>query len=225
MNIGVALSCSFLFFSCYVDCDTRITMSAAESMIGVEPTFEFVEEKWDEEIVCPVCSLPLVNPTMHKPCNNSICLECAKKNSYECPSCEKEPGEDSFSKVTLKILLNILGKVKVECSLCPLVCSMAEFETHKKTCDGVVVECEGKQLGCEYSGPKRDLSSHKKECERFKMGPIFAHLTNQIQELKQTNMALLRSNPAGISYVEFPLPGTTKEEKSVIVQWVLQSKD
>ena len=195
-------------------------MAASKSMIGLEPTHKFVDEVWDEEIVCSVCSLPQVTPTMHKPCNNSICLECAKKLSFECPSCKEEPGEDSFTQVTLKGMLNILGKVKVECSLCPFVCSISEFETHKKTCEGVVVECGGKQLGCEYSGPRRDLPSHEKDCERFKLCPVFDHLTDQIseqkkeiEELKKTNRAMIHF--AGISYVEFPLPGTTEDEKSV----------
>ena len=156
-----------------------------KGLIGVEPTYKFVEVEWDEDLVCSICSLPLVSPTTHKPCKNSFCCECVKKLEFQCPSCEGEMGEDSFSPVNQRFVLNILGKVKVECSFCSSVCAISEFEFHKKECEGVVDVCCGKRLGCEYSSQKKDLPSHEKECERAKMAPIFTNLTNRIESLEK----------------------------------------
>ena len=239
-------------------------------VVAVEPTYKFVDKEWDEDIVCSVCSFPLEAPTTHKTCNESFCLECVQE-SFECPSCNKDPGEDSFSPVTQRFVLRILGKVKVKCELCSIVCPISEFETHKKECPKMVVECGGKHLGCGYSSQRTDLPSHEKDCPLFKLSPLLTNLTNRIESLetksetlelannalretssKQTNQIaalelakgaletktkklqaeneMLRKNSAkdfnqiqelkktpfaGISYVEFPLPRTSKEEKSV----------
>ena len=94
----------------------------------------------------------------------------------------------------LGYVLELVKEVKVKCSLCPLVCSIVEFEVHKTECDGVVVECGGKQLGCEFSGPRRDLASHEKDCERYKLAPLFFHLTSRISELETKTKELEDAN-------------------------------
>ena len=182
----------FLFFFDF--CLLRMA-EEERAEVGGEPTYEFVDEEWDEDIVCSVCSFPLEAPTTHKTCNESFCLECVQE-SFECPSCNKDPGEDSFSPVTQRFVLRMLGKVKVKCILCSIVCPISEFEIHKKECTAVRVECGGKHLGCGYSGQQTDLPFHEKDCPLFKLSPLLTNLTNRIESLETKSETLELANNA-----------------------------
>ena len=94
---------------------------------------------------------------------------------------------------------------------CQVCMTSAEFETHKKTCDSVVLACE--EVGCPFSAPRKDVASHEITCKSARLLPIFDPLVQRISNLEKESQALqsllkidgLRSE-TGVSFVNFPLP-------------------
>ena len=183
-------------------------MAAEEDdLVDSEPDYEFVEREWEEDLVCFVCAYPFVSPKTHNPCGHSFCLRCLKKMAYSCPMCRQDPGKDSFSPVKQRFVLNMLGKVQVRCRLCEEVCAISDFENHQKRCEGVVVDCPGKDLGCLFLAKKKNMDVHVLKCEKAKIFPVlggfldrFKALEGRVEELEKQNERLgkiVKENPMG----------------------------
>ena len=125
--------------------------------------------------------------------------------------------EDELNEDLCSNFLALSQTLRVQCSMCPTICSLSSFQDHKKVCDGVVCECGGKLLGCEFSCPRRDLPSHEKECQRFVLSPAIASLNEQMamfqrsmENINRGVMVTLQKSPfSGVESVKFPLPDKT----------------
>ena len=139
-------------------------------MVGVEPELEFVDDEWDEEILCSICYLPLVEPTQHNQCAIAFCKKCIEKVKYSCPVCQDNM--EGFSEVRTKFILNILGRVRVLCNLCREEMGVRDFKQHQRNCGGVVVECRGKEVGCKVVRKRKRMGVHEGGCPYAIAAPI-----------------------------------------------------
>ena len=141
-------------------------------MVGVEPKLKFVDDEWDEEILCSICYLPLVEPTQHNQCAIAFCKKCIEKANYNCPVCQDGAKKEGFSEVRTKFVLNILGRVRVFCDLCREEMGVGEFKQHQQNCGGVVVECVGKGVGCKVVRKRKRMGVHEGGCPYAIAAPI-----------------------------------------------------
>jgi hypothetical protein len=100
-----------------------------------EPLYTYVDEdSIDEELLClHICHSPLLDPVVHNNCKNLYCRECIKKANYKCPVC-RTGTEKSFDEVKVRMVLNLLAKIRVKCSCCAKVMQRGDFEAHKHSC-------------------------------------------------------------------------------------------
>ena len=140
-------------------------------MVGVEPKLKFVDDEWDEEILCSICYLPLVEPTQHNQCAIAFCKKCIENAKYNCPVCQ-DGAKKGFSEVRTKFILNILGRVRVFCDLCREEMGVGDFKQHQQNCGGVVVECVGKGVGCKVVRKRKRMGVHEGGCPYAIAAPI-----------------------------------------------------
>src|SRR5687768_9028623 len=92
-----------------------------------------IERAAAEELLCVVCSTPLVAPLIHVPCGNMACKACIGDMEH-CPQCVSKllPGE--LVPVTVKRLLAHLAALQVYCPACRLSIPRSALEEHVKAC-------------------------------------------------------------------------------------------
>ena len=156
-----------------------------ERAINVEPTPEFLGQKYDEEILCSICFLPFISPTQHNPCGITFCEKCIKKSNFNCPVCLDGPKRKEYTIIKAKFILNILGREKVKCDLCSEEMTLGNFEEHVGVCRSMVVRCEGKALGCGCYGKREDVWGHQQQCRNAIAFPFVRPLEVEIEALKE----------------------------------------
>ena len=87
----------------------------------------------DDEMICPICQFPFIDPTVHRSCGNTFCAKCISDLS-SCPLCHKEEeGFLSECNAAPRVFKNQLDKLKVVCSMCKNAVPRAELEQHQQT--------------------------------------------------------------------------------------------
>ena|SRR3989338_11037923 len=129
-----------------------------------EPTYTYVDEdSVDEDLLCSyICFQPLVEPVTHNSCGHSFCRSCIRKTYYHCPCC-RAGTESEYTKVNARMILNLLGKLRVQCSRCSQQISRGDFEQHKPNCP---ILCPN---GCGENVPRSKLIEHTTVCHNIEI--------------------------------------------------------
>ena len=97
---------------------------------------EFIYENEDsipEDLFCPICSAPFIEPVEHTSCGIEFCRECINKWHSSCPNCRETP-ITNIKPVTAKRLLTKLYDLKVKCPQCSKVCQRGDLAKHATDC-------------------------------------------------------------------------------------------
>jgi hypothetical protein len=177
--------------------------------LPVEPTYTYINEnEIDEELKCmDICYQPLIEPYTHNQCGRSFCKVCIKKTNYKCPTCGNGIEKD-FNKINIRLVLNQLDKLKVQCSnchfklnrgdfkdhinicffSCPLNCgeiiNRKTFDNHKNKCSNKVQVCPSYDIGCCFKAISKDLENHVKSCSFITLRPIIIEMLDKNKELE-----------------------------------------
>lgn len=123
--------------------------------------------KYDDNLVCPICRCPLVDPVLLMDCDHCFCRECIRQTwtTYsplgpkgDCPTC-RMPAKLGPRASTSKILVNILDDLVVKCPKsengCKSEIKRGEVQDHITIyCGYAMVEC--KDSGCGQSVRRKD---------------------------------------------------------------------
>ena len=124
-------------------------------------------DKVPEELICNICTKPLLEPHLTVCCGQYYCESCLKywfnKHKNEsCPHCRAE-GE-SFQHVPNKAINRKINELKIHCtnhkSGCPWVGELGDSQSHlkfDKGCGYVEVSCTNK---CGEKMKRKDLNEH-----------------------------------------------------------------
>src|SRR5690348_14287460 len=96
-----------------------------------DPSFSYVnEDTISDSLICShVCFMPLESPMMHT-CGHMFCRLCIQKLSYKCPIC-RNGSANAFSPVTVRVVLNMLGNIRVKCNKCHQQLNRSDTAVHK----------------------------------------------------------------------------------------------
>lgn len=116
--------------------------------------------KYDDNLVCPICRCPLVDPVLLMDCDHCFCRECIRQTwtTYsplgpkgDCPTC-RMPAKLGPRASTSKILVNILDDLVVKCPKhengCKAELKRGEVQDHIAIyCSYAMVECKDSNCG------------------------------------------------------------------------------
>lgn len=152
--------------------------------------------KYDDNLVCPICRCPLVDPVLLMDCDHCFCRECIRQTwtTYsplgpkgDCPTC-RMPAKLGPRASTTKILVNILDDLHVQCPKrengCKSEIKRGEVQDHIDIyCGYAMVEC--KDSGCGQSIQRKDYEQgclhYNVECESCHHSMPKAHLESHWQ--------------------------------------------
>jgi len=171
----------------------------------IRQSFNYVnEELLEEDLKCSICLEPLFYPRVHS-CGNMFCNDHLKDLS-QCPLC-RTTLEQSLTNPPLYIL-NKLNSLKVSCprcnsiqergtfddhmTKCPIECTEGcgekvlplELNSHKERCPKVIINCEAKDLSCNWFGARFSFEEHKKLCPFIPLIPILRSLKQENERLR-----------------------------------------
>ncbi len=101
--------------------------------------YDYENPLQDEDLECPICMLPLLNPVEHG-CGRMFCLECFKSNietldNSLCPLCGMSCKESSsYTPVNNRFVLNKLNALKVLCPTCSCSIERGNYSDHVSLC-------------------------------------------------------------------------------------------
>ncbi len=184
-----------------------------------DPVFHYVDEdNIDEELLCSlICMSPLVDPVVHNACKNSFCRSCISAAKWSCPTC-RTGTQNVFSDVNTRMFLNMLDRLKVECSQCKKEMQRSNFKSHIPNCETpcprgcgvtttradqtkhegicalVVVQCPARSLGCNAELKRGEMEEHIQTCKweqsRWIIEPLHQKIGVQNQKIDQLAKSL-----------------------------------
>ena len=116
--------------------------------------------KYDDNLVCPICRCPLVDPVLLMDCDHCFCRDCIRQTwpahsplgpKGDCPTC-RMPAKLGPRASTTKILVNILDDLVVKCPKsengCKSQVKRGEVQDHIAIyCGYSMVECKDQNCG------------------------------------------------------------------------------
>ncbi|KAL6055875.1 ligand of numb-protein X [Balamuthia mandrillaris] len=183
------------------------------------PTFSYVEEEdIDEELICPICHSPFVNPVQTVCCRVCFCQDCLSRTS-SCPLCRYHFGQNQKFQDTGRLVNNLVNRLLVRCSDCGAECERGDFEVHvdkhcpvycpfecgsqlsrstllehEPVCDGKIVFCMAEDVGCQATMPKRDKQEHESFCPFVALRSNLLAMQNRLHLLEERVAQLIHNN-------------------------------
>jgi hypothetical protein len=181
--------------------------SLATTTTTTIPSFDYLNDidKIDEELKCPICMNPFLEPKIMKCCQSTLCYKCVKDCGKVCPLCKQNPLP--LSKPP-PIIMNMLSRIEVSCKTCsvvvkrdffqehilkacPIQCpnncgesqSRESVEAHLEVCPRQPVSCGASLVGCSHFGQRVDIETHQSNCSLFSQKDILLKLKELEEKL------------------------------------------
>jgi hypothetical protein len=147
---------------------------------------------YDENLMCPICRCPFVDPVVLTECDHCFCRDCIRQtwaSTYtplgprgDCPAC-RTPAKLGPRSATSKILVNILDDLKVRCPKaedgCEAQVKRGEVQDHINIyCGYAFVECPADS--CEMPVRRKDMAEG---CLHYGVSCMDCHETMQKSNL------------------------------------------
>ncbi|CAF3657815.1 unnamed protein product [Rotaria socialis] len=138
--------------------------------------YEYIDkESIGSDLICLLCHNPFIDPTVTQ-CGDTYCRQCIEKymrNGSHCPSqsCNQLLSTDHLIPPS-RNFISMLDKLKVRCQLCEKTnINRGTFDEHIKTsCPECILDCPGKNIGCQWFGSRNEHDEHTKTCLFEKLG-------------------------------------------------------
>lgn len=203
------MRCSYNDHCPKVDCplfhdSPKVTVSIQKDvpMKPAEPKFDYHNpEAIDEELKCPICLDPFVEPVVLKCCEHMLCKNCAEPCA-ECPLCR---GMHKPFANPPRLIMNMLSRIDVSCQVCSTVVKRDAFPNHVRDvcpfpcpngcgvpqtratvakhldlCSYQIVPCDASVVGCKYSAKRDVIFGHHLNCSLYAQKDLLL----RIQELE-----------------------------------------
>lgn len=163
----------------------------------------FVEnEPVEPDLVCPICTNPLLDPVLEPGCEQLLCRRCLTQclqSSPLCPLCRETTSIDIVGRPP-RFITTKLNSIKVVCPLCAGPFERGSLAQHKAQCPQPCVHgcgesiaplklnehdvvcwakcepCVAAHVGCTWTGQRREKSEHVKTCQTVALQPILLRL-------------------------------------------------
>ena len=123
----------------------------------------------DDDLMCQICLQPLVDP-VDTPCAHTFCYACIRnqiRRNRVCPTDRQLLREDDIRQASI-LVRKILDKLTVVCpntAYCDATMPRSSLERHlRHLCPGTYVHCPRDVLGCQFVGPRNQLTDHLWGC-------------------------------------------------------------
>lgn len=123
----------------------------------------------DDDLMCQICLQPLVDP-VDTPCGHTFCYTCIRnqiRRNRVCPTDRQPLAEQDIRQASI-LVRKILDKLTVVCpntAYCDATMPRSSLERHlKHMCSGTYVHCPRDALGCQFVGPRNQLTDHLWSC-------------------------------------------------------------
>jgi len=118
-----------------------------------------------QELLCPICVMPLNNPTT-SPCGHNFCLVCiekARKSSQRCPVCREN--STHWKPQVNRALRAILDMQNVKClyDKCNQIIKFRDSEAHREHCLYKPIQCPHRP-GCTAIFVETESKTHLEQC-------------------------------------------------------------
>eukprot|EP01120_Amphizonella_sp_Union-15-10_P012851 TRINITY_DN5816_c0_g2_i1.p1 TRINITY_DN5816_c0_g2~~TRINITY_DN5816_c0_g2_i1.p1 ORF type:complete len:284 (-),score=36.28 TRINITY_DN5816_c0_g2_i1:126-908(-) len=176
-------------------------------------TFSYVnEDLLPENLLCPLCECPFVEPVEHPisgkgGCSQIFCKECVKAQ-ITCPyccSCVSTWNRLQNSPANQRFLFGPLSELPVYCPTCNDSVPRGQLKYHVRSCtkpsstgsgidvtpkhqkldlhrDDVITYCSARSVKCNWAGLQKDKLKHETECAFVKLQPFLKSLLDKINE-------------------------------------------
>lgn len=148
---------------------------------------------YDDNLMCPICRCPFVEPVVLEGCDHCFCRDCIRQcwhnnRSYnplgpkgDCPTC-RTPAKLGSRNATSKILTNIVGDLLVKCPKsdegCRAEVKRGEVQDHVGIyCGFALIECVGDN--CELPVRRKDAA---RGCLHYGVSCVACH--TELQQWK-----------------------------------------
>lgn len=149
--------------------------------------------KYDENLVCPICRCPFVDPVILTECDHAFCRECIRQTWPDhnplgprgnCPTC-RTPAKLGARSSTNKIIVNILDDLEVKCPKheqgCTIIVKRGEVQDHVTLyCGYGMIECPAEE--CTQAISRKDSGEG---CLHYPVSCIDCHQAMLKSELGQ----------------------------------------
>lgn len=85
---------------------------------------------------------------------------------------------------------NQCPKIIAQCSHCAEEFTRSTITTHESICDSAIIPCAASDVGCPWSGPRRELPDHVSVCAFRLLRPVLQAHSNRLATLELENKAL-----------------------------------
>jgi hypothetical protein len=156
--------------------------------------FEYMDKaSIDKDLNCEYCNNPLVDP-VSTPCKHTFCRVCIenkiKRTGGACAKSKcknKAMTLQDLTPVTERIVLNMLDRLLVKCSICGTSnIQRGTFDRHAaKLCPKATVSCSAADLKCPWIGSSDQLKHHAMVCAYEQIRPILMEIIQENHQLKE----------------------------------------
>lgn len=146
----------------------------------------------DENLICPICRCPFVDPVILTECDHAFCRDCIRQSWTDhplgprgnCPTC-RTPAKLPARSATSKIIVNILDDLEVHCPKheqgCTTIIKRGEVQDHVTLyCGYGMVECLAEE--CTQTVARKDSAEG---CLHYPVSCIDCHQSMMKAELEQ----------------------------------------
>mmetsp|Transcript_3429 Transcript_3429/g.7112 ORF Transcript_3429/g.7112 Transcript_3429/m.7112 type:complete len:858 (-) Transcript_3429:508-3081(-) len=186
--------------------EPHVLPDSRQDLVETETTISNQDASNDadlEEFKCAICWEFMTKPQGHSGCTSRFCETCVERLREQvrvqnpparirCPTCRQIITD---FQVDSELSDRITQTHKIPCRFAscdaePM--SLSQVAQHEAVCQAVKVSCRYSRLGCDWTGPKRDLQSHEEDdCALAKVsGLVEQHINlqnanNQLQARMQ----------------------------------------
>jgi hypothetical protein len=149
--------------------------------------YEYLNENAiHEDLICPICTDPLVEPLCADQCGHTFCRQCITdtfREMSQCPTCRHQLTIEDFRPVITRPFLNQLNQLLVKCKWCPQTnIQRGNFKEHSTKCEQKMVSCPAADIKCNWTGQRDKMQEHMNVCVLMKVQPVIAELNAQVKQ-------------------------------------------
>ncbi|UJR20296.1 hypothetical protein I4U23_023427 [Adineta vaga] len=149
--------------------------------------YEYMNESSiHEDLLCPLCTDPLVEPLCANKCGHTFCRVCITNSFYTmstCPVCRCDLTLEDFHTVNIRPLLNQLNQLLVKCQLCSQNnIQRGNLKDHIEKCSQRQLLCPAANLKCDWTGKQDEVADHVNNCLLMKVRPLINELNAQVKQ-------------------------------------------
>ena len=152
--------------------------------------FRYMDEtNIHNELKCSICLQCFIEPvSSSESCNHTFCNECIQeslKTDDKCPICRRSISADDFKLVESRVVINMLDQFLVQCNYCDRInISRGDVVIHLQQCDNFIIPCSEADLGCSWTGQRKDMTDHLKTCVHHQIHPLIQQLYAELERLQ-----------------------------------------